>query len=142
MNITDLVPGAKLVELGLGIIDKIIPDPNAKAAAQLELIKQQQLGTLDELRISMSAIISESQSTDPWTARARPSFLYVIYIMILMAIPMGFLAAWKPEMAVAIAAGMKAWLAAIPDSLWTLFGVGYLGYTGFRSLDKRTEASK
>ena len=27
-------------------------------------------------------------------------------------------------------------LAAIPDSLWWLFGAGYLGYTGARSFDK------
>jgi hypothetical protein len=27
-------------------------------------------------------------------------------------------------------------LMAIPESLWWLFGAGYLGYTGARSLDK------
>jgi len=26
-----------------------------------------------------------------------------------------------------------------PDSLWTLFGAGYLGYTGARSMDKRSK---
>ena len=27
-------------------------------------------------------------------------------------------------------------LGAVPESLWWLFGVGYLGYTGARSFDK------
>jgi hypothetical protein len=35
-----------------------------------------------------------------------------------------------------IAEGLQAWLAAIPDALWQLFMVGYLGYTGGRSWEK------
>jgi phosphotransferase system glucose/maltose/N-acetylglucosamine-specific IIC component len=62
--------------------------------------------------------------------------MYVIYILILMAIPMGFLSAFSPHTATAVAEGFKMWLQAIPDSLYTLFGVGYLGYTGARSLEK------
>jgi hypothetical protein len=59
--------------------------------------------------------------------------------MILAGIPMGILSVFKPDMSVQIAAGMQAWLAAIPDPLWTVFGVGYLGYTGARSLiDKKS----
>lgn len=136
MNITDLIPGSDLVKVGLGIIDKIIPNPEAKAAAQLELLRQEQAGELEGVKVQMSAIVAEASSTDPWTSRARPSFMYVIYLMILMAIPMGFLAAWRPDTATAVAAGMKAWLAAIPDSLWALFGAGYLGYTGMRGIEK------
>lgn len=136
MNITDFIPGADLLKVGMGIIDKIIPDPNAKAAAQLELMKQEQTGALDGVKVQMSAIIAEANSPDPWTSRARPSFMYVIYVMVLMSIPMGFLAAFKPDMATAVAMGMKAWLAAVPDSLWALCGAGYLGYTGMRGVEK------
>lgn len=136
MNVTDLIPGADLVKLGLGIIDKIIPDPNAKAQAQLALLQQEQAGQLEEVKTQISAIVAEANSPDPWTSRARPSFLYCIYVMILMGIPMGFLAAFRPDLATAVAHGMQAWLAAIPDSLWTLFGVGYLGYTGARMWEK------
>ena len=31
---------------------------------------------------------------------------------------------------------VKAWLAAIPDTLYTLFGVGYVGYSAARTVDK------
>ena len=32
--------------------------------------------------------------------------------------------------------GFNGWLSAIPEEIITLFGVGYLGYTGARSYDK------
>ena len=84
----------------------------------------------------MSAILAEAKSDDPWTSRARPSFLYTIYLLILAAIPIGILSAFKPEMATQIASGMQAWLGAIPDTLWQVFGFGYLGYTGAREYGK------
>lgn len=121
----------------LPIIDKIIPDEKARDAAKLELMKQQQQGTLGEIQAQLSAIIAEANSADPWTSRARPSFLYVIYTLILAAIPMGFLTAYQPEVATNVTVGFKGWLAAIPEDLYWLFGAGYLGYTGARTLDKK-----
>ncbi len=79
----------------------------------------------------------EAKSADPWTSRARPSFLYVVYTFILAAIPMGFLFAFEPETAEAVTEGVRLWLAAIPGEMWALFGAGYLGYSGMRSYDKR-----
>ncbi len=119
-----------------GLIDKIIPDPRARDAAKLELIKLQGSQEMDTLRTQLSAIVAEAESADPWTSRARPSFLYVMYIMILWAIPMGLFGAFRPQMAKDVAAGMTAYLAAIPESMWALFGTGYLGYTAARSWGK------
>jgi hypothetical protein len=131
-----------IFEIGKGLIDKLLPDPEAKAKAQLDLLVMQQNGELKELETRMSAILAEANSPDPWTSRARPSFLYVIYVMVLMAIPMGVLSAFRPDMAGAIAAGMQAWLAAIPEDLYVLFGVGYVGYAGARTFEKRKGAVK
>ncbi len=135
-------PLTAAIDIGGKIIDKIWPDPAQRDAAKLELLKMQQSGELEGIKIQMSAIIAEAQSADPWTSRARPSFLYVMYIMILWAIPMGFLSAFKPEMATQIAEGMKAWLAAIPNELWMVFGTGYLGYTVARSAWDKKVISK
>jgi glycerol dehydrogenase-like iron-containing ADH family enzyme len=118
------------------VFDKVWPDPEKKASAQMELIRMQQSGELALVQTQLSAILADAQSTDPWTSRARPSFMYVIYTLILMGIPMGFVSAWRPDMAAAVAHGLQMWLAAIPDSLYTLFGVGYLGYTGSRTIEK------
>ncbi|RJT25523.1 hypothetical protein D5I55_08955 [Chakrabartia godavariana] len=118
------------------LIDKIIPDPRARDAAKLELLKLQGSQELEAVRVQMSAIIAEAASPDPWTSRARPSFLYVMYAIILWAIPMGLIAATQPELAKNIAAGMNAYLGGIPEPLWTLFGTGYLGYTVARQWGK------
>ena len=119
-----------------GLIDKIIPDPKARDAAKLELLRLQGGQELDTVRTQLSAILAEAQSTDPWTSRARPSFLYVIYVLLLWAIPMGLIAAAAPEMAANLARGMNAYLNGIPEPLYALFGTGYLGYTAARQWGK------
>jgi len=134
MDITGI--GTAVVGITGKIIDKLFPDPADAARAKIELMRMQQEGELKEFEVRMSAIIAEANSADPWTSRARPSFLYVVYIIILAAIPMGFLHAARPEMASNVAAGFKSWLDAIPSDMWMLFGAGYLGYTGARTLDK------
>ena len=111
------------------LIDKIIPDPKARDAAKLELLKLQNSQDMDILRNQLSAILAEAQSADPWTSRARPSFLYVMYIMLLSAIPMGLIEAIRPEAAANIARGMNAYLIGLPEPLYALFGTGYLGCT-------------
>lgn len=135
-----------LVDLGKSLIDKIFPDKekmaNERAQAELALLQLQQEGRLKELGVQMSAILAEAQSPDPWTSRARPSFLYVIYIVILLGVPMGFLSAFRPDIATQVASGFGAWLKAVPDSLWTLFGAGYLGYAASRTVDKMKSGAK
>ena len=118
------------------IIDKVIPDPKQRDAAKLELLKLQGSQELDLLRTQLSAIVAEANSADPWTSRARPSFLYVMYAMILLAVPMGVVAAFRPETALAIGAGMTAYLNGLPEPLYALFGTGYLGYTAMRQWGK------
>ncbi len=118
------------------LIDKIIPDKEARARAKLELIRLESEQDLREIDSRLSAIVAEAQSRDPWTSRARPSFLYVMYAMILAALPMGVLAAFQPQMALDIANGMNAYLRGLPDELYALFGTGYLGYTAARQWGK------
>ena len=119
------------------IIDKIFPDPQAAAQAKALLMSAEAQAEIAKVQTQLSAIITEAGSADPWTSRARPTFLYVIYLFILSALPMGVLYAFKPDIAGEVANGVNAWLNAIPESLYWLFGAGYLGYTGARSYDKK-----
>lgn len=125
-----------VLQLGHKLIDKLIPDPEARSQARLELMQLYHNGELKMLEASMSAILAEAQSEDRWTSRARPAFLYVMYSMILSSIPMGVLFAFAPTTADAIIHGVGLWLSSIPSELWTLFSVGYLGYAGARTFDK------
>ena len=118
------------------LLDKIIPDPQARDRAKLELIKLQGDQEMQTIGAQMEAIVAEARSPDPWTSRARPSFLYVMYTLILWAIPMGLIAAADPKLALNIGGGMTSYLRGLPDELYTLFGTGYLGYTAARTWGK------
>lgn len=124
------------------IIDKIIPDKAQRDKAKLELLQLQGSQELAEIQARLSAIVAEANSHDPWTSRARPSFLYVMYVLLLWALPMGILAMFSPDRAQAIAAGMNAYLSGLPEPLYALFGTGYLGYTAARQWGKIAGSDK
>lgn len=73
---------------------------------------------------------------DPWIRRARPTFLYVMYALLLWAIPMGVIAGIWPGTAQAMIRGMSAYFNGLPEPLYALFGTGYLGYTAARAWGK------
>lgn len=108
---------------------------SAEKAAEIVLKSQELETTIDTARIGV--MVAEASSTDKWTSRARPSFMYVIYILILTALPMGIIHAVNPDVAANISKGFGLWLKAIPESLYALFGAGYLGYSVSRSYDKK-----
>ena len=128
--------------IGGKLIDKLFPNPEDKAKAQLELLRLQQSGELDQVKVQLSAILAEAQSADPYTSRARPSFLYVVYALILWSIPMGLLTVFNPDAAATFTGGFNGWLEAIPDPILTLFGTVMLGYSVGRSWEKVKGAAK
>lgn len=133
-GIDDAIAAAsKLLDDGM---NKIWPDPAAQASAEAVIMRAQTDAAIAQLSIGLSAIVEEAKSADKWTSRARPSFLYVMYIMILSAIPMGIVSAINPGVATHVATGLQAWLAAIPDAMWSLMTTGYLGYVVARGADK------
>ena len=132
----DPITITSLFTIGSKIIDKFFPDPEQKAKAQLELLHMQQNGELTMVQTQLSAIIAEAKSADPWTSRARPSFLYVVYILLLWSIPMGVLTIFKPEAAASFTLGFKGWMEAIPESIIVLFGTVMTGYVVSRGYEK------
>lgn len=118
------------------IIDKVVHDPDARDRALLDLLQLGPRRQTASLHTQLSAILARAQPPDPWTSRARPAFLYVMYALLLWAIPMGVIAGIRPELAQAIAQGMTAYLNGLPEPLYALFGTGYLGYTAARTWGK------
>lgn len=132
----DPITITSIFSIGAKLIDKLFPNPEEKAKAQLELLKMEQAGELEGVRVQLSAIIAEANSPDPWTSRARPSFLYVVYILLLWSIPMGVIYVLNPDAGLKFTEGFKAWLSAIPEPVLTLFGVVMTGYVAGRSWEK------
>ena len=66
-------------ELGRSLIERFFPDPEKKAAAQLELLKMQQAGELAQLaadtdlaKLQISTNLEEAKSTNWFVAGWRP----------------------------------------------------------------------
>jgi hypothetical protein len=126
-----------IFDIGKSLIDKLLPDPAARAKAQMDLLVLQQNGELKELETRMSAILAEANSADPWTSRARPSFLYVFYFIILsMVLVAPVVGVFAPEQMDIYFTNVGRGFAAIPEAMWWAFTTGYLGYAGARTIEK------
>lgn len=119
-----------------GLIDNLFTSDAERAEAKRRLIEMEQRGDLDGMKTQLSAILAEANSADPWTSRARPTFLYLMYLVILLCVAGAVIGIWWPDHVATAASNLTNLLMAIPESLWWLFGAGYLGYTGARSMDK------
>jgi uncharacterized membrane protein (DUF106 family) len=80
-----MFPLTALVDVGMKILDKFIPDPEAKAKAQQELLKMQQEGRLAELNadnIENQELTKRAQAdmaSDSWLSKnIRPMTLIAI----------------------------------------------------------------
>jgi hypothetical protein len=124
--------------IGEQLIDRLFPDPEEKAKAKAQLLKLEQEGELKQLSARMSAITAEAESEDKWTSRARPSFMYVFYVVILSLVLVApVIGVFHPDQMKLFFENVAMGFKAIPEELWWLFGTGYLGYSGFRSMEKR-----
>ena len=82
-----MFPITALFEIGNKLIDKLIPDPEAKAKAQAELLKMQQEGRLAELNadgLEAQEVTKRQQadmSSDSWLSKnIRPMTLIAILV--------------------------------------------------------------
>ena len=65
---------APLLDLGKGIIDRLFPDPEKKAAAELELLKMTQDGDLKVVLAQLEVNAKEAQHQSIFVAGWRPAF--------------------------------------------------------------------
>lgn len=86
-----MLPLAALMDVGGKLIDKLIPDPEAKARAQAELVKMQQDGELAKMANETDLYKTEQNNvTDRWKAdmgsdswlskNIRPMALIAIFV--------------------------------------------------------------
>lgn len=116
-----------IVEAGLEIINKVIPDPAARDAARLKLIELQQAGGLKELDASMQVIIAEAQSEHPLTAQWRPiTMLTFVAIVANNYLIYPYLSLFWDQ----------APVLPLPTDLWDLIKIGLGGYVVGRSGEK------
>lgn len=103
-----------------GLLDKLIPDPQAAAQAKLELFKMQQQGMLAELQGAVQIIVAEASGN--WLQKSWRPLLMIWFAGLIGARWFGYSA---PNLA--------------PDEymkLWDIVQLGLGGYVIGRSAEK------
>ena len=121
------------------VLDKVLPDPQAKADAQLKMLELAQKGELAVLDADMKLALGqlevnkvEASSEDSYTKRWRPTVGYILcaalaFQYVVNPLIVWYAAVWMPT--------LTPPSIGLDDNLWELM-FGVLGLAGWRSLDK------
>lgn len=126
-----------ILDLGMKVLDRVLPDKSAREAAQLELLKLQQAGDFKELEADLQARLAqievnkiEAASPNPFVSGWRPAVGWCGVI--------GMLYTFVGQPLLTYLGGIYGW----PDApkidtseLMILLG-GLLGLGGMRSYEK------
>jgi hypothetical protein len=95
-----MLPIAALLDVGMKVLDKFIPDPAAKAKAQAELLQLQQEGRLAELNADnienqeLTKRHEADMASDSWLSKnIRPGtliFILIVYTVFAMMSAYGY----------------------------------------------------
>lgn len=122
-----------LVGVGASLIDKLIPDKEAAAAAKIKLLELEQAGELEELKQRGGIVKAEAESQHWLTAAWRPitmlSFVAIVVNNYILA----------PYIALFFGADISL---EIPPNLWDLLQIGIGGYIVGRSGEQIAKALK
>ena len=123
----------KAVEIGLEILDKIIPDPEQKAKAQLKLMALEQEGSLKEIEAKSQVVMAEAGSEHKLAAIWRP----ITMLMFAGIVANNYII--YPYLSLFWEAAPKL---EVPPDLWDLLKIGLGGYVVGRSTEKAVRAWK
>lgn len=123
-------------ELGGKIIDRLFPDPEKKAEAELELLKLTQAGDLQQVLAQLEINAKEAAHPSIWVSGWRPYFGWV------GGTAFAYVGLIKPVLS--WIAAIKGW-PELPDIdtefLWVVVS-GLLGIGGLRTYEKKNKVAK
>ena len=132
---TPLIGG--VIEAGLKILDRVLPDPTQKLAAQLELLKLQQAGEFKALEADLQLALAQTEvnkveaaSADPFKSNWRPAAGWICVLGLAYQFLAQPLAAW--------ASAINGWPVPPVLQLGDLYGLlfGMLGLGAYRSVER------
>ena len=127
---------APLLEVGKTLLDRFIPDPEAKRAAEAEFLKMAMDGELKQVMAQLEINAREAQHQSVFVAGWRPFFGWAGgFAFVYATVGQPLLAWW---------AGIKGW--PVPpelnlDLLWVVV-TGMLGIGGLRTFEKAKGVTK
>lgn len=127
---------APLLQLGSGIIERLFPDPEKKAAAEMELLKMAQDGDLKVVLAQLEVNAREAQHPSIFVAGWRPFFGWAGGFGFVYAVMGQPLLAW-----IAQVKGLPLPPTLNIDLLWCVV-TGLLGIGGLRTFEKTKKVSR
>jgi hypothetical protein len=125
-----------LFEIGKTILDRFVPDPAQKAAAEMELVRMAADGELKQIIAQLEINAREAQHTSIWVSGWRPAFGWCGAA--------GFVYATMLQPLICWAASVKGWPEPPSlniDLLWVVI-TGLLGIGGLRTVEKINKVAK
>ena len=125
-----------LFDIGKSIIDRILPDPAQKAAAELELVKLTQEGEFRQALAQLEINAKEAQHASVFVAGWRPAAGWAGVAGFAYATILQPLLAWL--------AGIKGWPVPPvidPELLLYVLG-GLLGLAGLRTYERKSDVAR
>lgn len=125
-----------IFEIGKTLLDRFVPDPEKKQAAEMELIRMAADGELKQVIAQLEINAREAAHPSVWVAGWRPGFGWAGVAGFVYAVILQPLLAWL--------AGINGW--PLPpvlnlDLLWVVV-TGLLGIGGLRSVEKIKGATR
>lgn len=126
-----------VIEAGLKILDRVLPDPTQKLAAQLELLKLQQAGEFKALEADLQLALAQTEvnkveaaSPDLFKSGWRPGAGWICVLGLAYQFLAQPLAAW--------ASAINGWPVPPVLQLGDLYGLlfGMLGLGAYRSVER------
>lgn len=125
-----------IFEIGKTLLDRFVPDPEKKAAAEMEMIKMAADGELKQVIAQLEINAREAQHASVFVAGWRPFFGWAGGVGFLYAVILQPMLTWY--------GATKGW-AAPPelnlDLLWVVV-TGMLGIGGLRTFEKAKGVTK
>lgn len=119
-----------IFEIGKTLLDRFVPDPAAKAAAEMELVRMAADGELKQVIAQLEINAKEASNPSVWVSGGRPLFMWI------SGFGFGYATIIQPVLT--WVARIKGWPEppdVNTDLLWVVI-TGLLGIGGLRSVEK------
>ena len=125
-----------LLELGGNLIERLFPDPEKKAAAELELLKLTQAGDLQQILKQLEINAAEAAHPSTFVAGWRPAVGWVCGLGFAYQAILHNLLSWI--------AGINGWPAppAVDSEILIYVLGGMLGIAGLRTYEKKSGVTR
>ena len=125
-----------IFDIGKTILDRFVPDPEKKAAAEMELVKMAADGELKQIIAQLEINAKEAAHPSIFVAGWRPFFGWAGGVGFVYSVMLQPMLAWYSS-----AKGWPAPPALNIDLLWVVI-TGMLGIGGLRTFEKSRGAAK